>query len=145
MTTATNVAALTPARLERHGRLPWSDARNLLAGTTCAWADLDGFHIAPAADLPETVPPATHVWAWGDGAPCFRLRVDGADALVAALHVGDDGGGLRVRVRPGRPWNENDHQVGPLRPEAYQLDFDLLEVAGATPVTFVRAVPQSVS
>ncbi|AKH81446.1 hypothetical protein AA958_03730 [Streptomyces sp. CNQ-509] len=139
--TTANVVTPAPARLERRGRLPWPDARALLAGTTCAWADLDGFHVAPAADLPGPAPLATHLWAWDDGgARCSRLRFDGAQALVAVLHVGDTDGGLQVRVRPGRPWDEHDHRVGPLRPEAYGLDFELLELTGPTPATFVRAV-----
>jgi len=134
-----HTAQPVPARLERIGRLGWVEARSLLAGTTCAWADLDGFHVTGADRLPEEPPQSTHLWAW-DPNRCLRLRIDGTRALAAALHPGQDGAEqVRVHVRPGTPWAEDDKQAGPLRPEAHALVFELLELPGPTPATFVRA------
>ncbi|MEV3952787.1 hypothetical protein [Streptomyces albogriseolus] len=134
-----HTADVVLARLERLGRLDWSEARTRLAGTTCAWADLDGFHVAPATALPEAAPHATHLWAW-DASRSLRLRIDGSQALVAALQLGQDGGEqVRVQARPGTPWAEDDQQVGPLAPEAHALAFELLELSGPAPATFVRA------
>ncbi|WP_369360194.1 hypothetical protein [Streptomyces sp. cg2] len=127
------------ARLERLGRLGWAQARSLLTGTTCAWADLEGFHVAGADRLPEKPPQSTHVWAW-DSSRCLRLRIDGSQALTAALYPGQDGEEqVRVHVRPGFPWARDDKQVGPLPTEAHALAFELLELPGPTPATFVRA------
>ncbi|MEW1657943.1 hypothetical protein [Streptomyces sp. NPDC093707] len=143
MTTTTpaqprHTAQPLPARLDRLGRLDWAHARSLLTGTTCAWADLEGFHVADAERLPEEPPQCTHVWAW-DGTRCLRLRIDGSQALTAALHPGQDGEEqVRVHVRPGFPWARDDKQVGPLPAEAHALAFELLELPGATPATFVR-------
>ncbi|MEU5524513.1 hypothetical protein ABZ759_28610 [Streptomyces sp. NPDC047860] len=131
-------------RLERHGRMPWPQARTLLAGTTCAWADLDGFHILPATKLPDDRPPlATHLWAWSEDR-CLRLRLDGAQALVAALHLQGasqetDESAVRVYVRSGVPWPSGHDRVGPLPDAAETLTFELLELAGPAPATFVRA------
>ncbi|WP_033326351.1 hypothetical protein [Streptomyces yerevanensis] len=134
-----HTALPTAARLARHGRLDWTEARSLLAGTTCAWADLDGFHVTGADRLPAHPPPSTHLWAWGQNR-CLRLRIDGPYALTAALHPGQDGGEqVRVHIRPGTPWAADDKQVGPLPPEAHALAFELLELPGPAPATFVRA------
>ncbi|MEU6026954.1 hypothetical protein ABZ825_08025 [Streptomyces tauricus] len=137
---ARHTARPATARLERVGRLEWPEARSVLAGTTCAWADLDGFHVAAAERLPHQAPLSTHLWAWGR-ARCLRLRIDGAQALVAALHPGqDDGEQVRVHIRPGTPWAPDDQQAGPLPAEAHALTFELLELPGPTPATFVRAI-----
>jgi hypothetical protein len=72
------------AWLTAHGRLSWLQTRVLLDETTCAWADLDGFH----CEGPPTDPPlTTHVWAWSDQR-MLRLRVDGAEAVAAELQLG---------------------------------------------------------
>lgn len=128
----------TAGRLVRHGRLPWPGARALLAGTTCAWSDLDGFHLQPADRLPEDTPVATHLWAWTTDT-CFRLRLDDGHALVASLHLSE--GGDHVHVRPARSWGADDRQVGPLPAEAHGLELELLELTGRTPALFVRTVP----
>ena len=134
-----HTARAVPARLERIGRLGWAEARSLLTRTTCAWADLDGFHIAEADRLPELSPHATHLWAWDSGR-CLRLRIDGSQALTALLQPGQDGGEqVLVHVRPGTPWAAGDQQVGPLPAEAHTLSFELIELPGPTPATFVRA------
>ncbi|GAA3916514.1 hypothetical protein GCM10023084_79620 [Streptomyces lacrimifluminis] len=136
---AQHTARPATARLERIGRLEWPQARSVLAGTTCAWADLDGFHVAAAEQLPQHTPLSTHLWAWDQGR-CLRLRIDGAHALVAALRPGqDDGEQVRVHIRPGTPWAPDDQQAGPLPTEAHALTFELLELPGPTPATFVRA------
>ncbi|WP_411574815.1 hypothetical protein [Streptomyces fradiae] len=133
-------ATLTPARLHRHGRMPWPEVRALLAETVCAWSDLDGFHVAPADHLPQDVPQTTHLWAW-DTQRFLRIRIDGRDALVAALHPGESGEGEPVTayVRHGTPWGPDDKQAGPLPDAAHTLTFELLELPGPAPATFVRS------
>lgn len=145
MTTATAPspryeATPTAARLHRHGRMPWPEARTLLAQTVCAWSDLDGFHIAAADELPQDVLQTTHLWAW-DTHRCVRLRIDCHHALVAALHLGGSGDGQPVtaHIRRGTPWGPDDKQAGPLSEAAHALTFELVELPGSTPVTFVRA------
>ncbi|MER5493451.1 hypothetical protein ACWD6I_05220 [Streptomyces sp. NPDC002454] len=134
-------SVLHPALLQRIGRLPWPQARTRLAGSTCAWADLDGFHLAPADALPVDPPCTTHLWAWRADLS-FRLRIDGPRALVAALRCGPgEGDPVQVRIRSGTPWSRRDRQVGPLPPEAHALAFELLELSGPAPATFVRASP----
>ncbi|KUJ38381.1 hypothetical protein ADL25_24480 [Streptomyces sp. NRRL F-5122] len=135
-------ATTAPARLHRHGRMPWPEARALLAGTLCAWSDLDGFFVAPADELPQDVPQATHLWAW-DMQRCVRVRVDGREAMVAALHPGEssDGELVTAHIRHGTPWGPDDKQAGPLPEAAHALSFELLELPGPTPATFVRATP----
>ncbi|MGW2917817.1 hypothetical protein ACWDBF_08125 [Streptomyces angustmyceticus] len=132
------------AHLVRHGRLTWPEARTLLAGTTCAWADLDGMHLAPAGDLPEETPCATHLWAW-DPLRCLRLRFDTRHALTAALHSTAPSAlpsnSVRIRISRGMPWAPEDARVGPLEPDIHTLDPELLELTGATPAVFVRARP----
>ncbi|MFJ4010342.1 hypothetical protein [Streptomyces sp. NPDC090026] len=136
---AEHTARTSPARLDRLGRLDWDEARSLLTGTTCAWADLDGFHITAADQLPPEPLLSTHLWAW-DHHRCLRLRIDGQHTLTAALHPGQDGGEqVRVHIRPGTPWATDDKQAGPLQPEAHALAFELLELPGPAPATFVRA------
>ncbi|MCX5400802.1 hypothetical protein [Streptomyces sp. NBC_00102] len=139
------------ATLERHGRLDWARARALLDGTVCAWADLGGFHLAPAAQLPEETPDSTHLWAW-DADRCLRVRFDGPWALTASLRTDDRTGGapdgatgrpedVGVLVRPGTAWSPDEKHAGPLAAGAYALRFELLELTGPSPVTFVRALP----
>ncbi|MCX4429656.1 hypothetical protein [Streptomyces mirabilis] len=132
-------ARAVPARLERIGRLGWVEARALLTGTTCAWADLDGFHVAAADRVPEHPLHATHLWAW-DLRRCLRMRIDGPHALTALLMPGQDGGEqVLVHARPGTPWAKGDQQAGPLPAEAHALSFELIELPGPAPATFVRA------
>lgn len=123
------------ATLRRHGRMSWFSARALLAGTTCAWSDLDGFHLAPADTLPDSLVGATHLWAWGSDV-CYRLRLDDGEALVASLRPG--AGDTVIAVRRARSWAAADRQVGPLPAEAHDLDLELLEIAGSSPVQFLR-------
>ncbi|MFC8797291.1 hypothetical protein ACFT2C_06135 [Promicromonospora sp. NPDC057138] len=126
----------TTGYLVRHGRMPWAQARTLFDDTVGTWADLDGLHAAEPP--PDDAPLTTHLWAWADDI-CWRLRFDGNETLVAALHLDAiDGDIVPVRVRDGFPWGRNDAQAGSLSDAAYALKFELLEVTGAAPVTFVR-------
>jgi hypothetical protein len=129
--------------LAGHGRIRWDRARTLLAGATCAWADLDGSHLGPA---PEDAPVgASHLWAWTDEW-CARLRFDDDAVYAGFLHFTDDaaaGETVEVTARTGmRLWAPGDLQAGPIPPDADTWDWELLEVTGAQPITFVRARPR---
>jgi hypothetical protein len=132
-------AVPVPVRLERLGRMPWRQARTLLPASTCAWADIDGFHILPAAELPHDSPHATHLWAWTANR-CLRMRIDGTDALVAALDIHEaEEGSMHAYSKPGVPWPSGHDRVGPLPDAADSFTLEILELPGATPATFVRA------
>lgn len=154
-------------RLYRLGPLTWPALRALLtedsryAGARCAWSDLHGFHLEPATALPVRPPVTTHLWSWAADT-ALRARLDDGRALTAVLRpepggigpgsdLGSAGTGtgngpdevaepvrVRVRIRPGLPWQPDDRQVGrPDRPlPAPRLQ--LLELTGSTPATFVR-------
>ncbi|MFC4628000.1 hypothetical protein ACFO6V_07140 [Promicromonospora alba] len=143
----------TTAALVRHGRHDWHHVRHLLAGADCLWADLDGLHLTTGRDLPSATPVATHLWGWQQD-ESFRIRFDRANALVASLRTGPTTGGapydgtavddlpttlVTVRISDGLPWTEDRHEVGKLPQAVYNARFELLEIAGAAPVTFVRA------
>jgi hypothetical protein len=123
------------ARLIVHGRRPWAEIRPLLAGCTCAWADLDGFHAESAPDGP---PLATHLWAW-DADRLLRVRLDGSDGIAAELGLADSGQGEPVRVteRGAVSWPSGEGRVSagqawrdrPLR--VYQVE-------GLMPLEFTR-------
>lgn len=111
------------------GAMPWTEARERLAGRTCAWLDFDGFRVGePPAEAPIT----TCLWGWSDGW-YLRARLDEDRAYLGAL-------------RPGTPNGPGEEAVTvALRKPVLRvteatagLEFDLLEVPGARPVTFVR-------
>jgi hypothetical protein len=145
---------VTRMPLERLGELPWNTLRDRLTALTCAWADLHGFHLAPGTDLPTAIPVTTHLWAWDDNI-AVRVRIDVDRALTAVLHThgehtpatADAHDGtlehVRVRVRPGQAWDPADSQVGRPDTPLPELDFQLLEITGPSPATFVRATPRT--
>ncbi|WP_283135333.1 hypothetical protein [Rhizohabitans arisaemae] len=126
--------------LTGHGRLPWSTALELLTGTTCAWTDLDGPHLGPP---PTTTPVGTtHLWAWADGR-ALRLRIDDEFAYVAELAHDGPGEPVTVIIHPElRLWAPADEQAGPIPETAHTLDWELLELPGPGPVSFVVAHPK---
>lgn len=147
-------------RLHRLGPLSWPALRALLtedssyAGARCAWSDLHGFHLQPATALPARPPAATHLWAWAGGW-ALRARLDDGRALTAVLRPepgdasSDDGGRpgsgpvrVRVRIRPGLPWQPDDHQVGRPDHDLPTPRIQLLELTGVTPATFVSERPE---
>lgn len=148
----TNPEAPTPtapeARLYGYGRLEWDQVCALLDDAICAWADLDGLHLDPA---PAAAPPTSHLWAWWPDGNCARLRIDGTQAYTAVLRFTDS----QPRTTHPRPvadepvspllradaplWGTADPQAGPLPAELRDHTWDLLEITGPRPVTFVRA------
>lgn len=142
-----------PARLDRLGRLRWTQIRQDLrdAEATCAWSALNGFHLKDAMALPDIVIGATHLWAWTTGAggtTAWRVRLDHGDALTARLDLdpggaGSEGDPVTVRVRPGMPWGSDDQQITRQAEAVHAFKFDLLELPGRQPVAFVREAPHS--
>jgi hypothetical protein len=135
-----------PARLYGYGRLAWTEARDLLDGCRCTWTDLDGIHVADAP--PDALPVgATHLWGWAADR-CVRVRFDGDAAYAALLRTGqgeDDGGPETLVAEVVTPvvrrpvvWSPDDRQAGPLPETVLGRTWELLEVPGASPVTFVR-------
>jgi hypothetical protein len=123
------------AWLAARGRQDWPLIVGLLGGCTCAWADLDGFHLgAPPAEPPL----ATHLWAWSPDR-LLRIRMDGSDGIVAELHLSDAGQGEPVEVteRDAVTWMPDDGRVSaddqwrgrPVR---------IYEVTGLMPLEFAR-------
>ena len=131
---AADVATFT-AWLIVHGRRPWAEIRPLLAGCTCAWADLDGFHAEPP---PADPPLATHLWAWNDG-KLLRVRIDGTDGIAAELCLADPGHGEPVTVteRQATTWPSGEGRVSAAetwRDRALRI----YQVAGLMPLEFTR-------
>ncbi|SFC97307.1 hypothetical protein [Streptomyces aidingensis] len=153
--------AAGPLPLYGYGRIPWDTARPLLDGCACTWTDFDGLHLTdtPPPDLPRA---ATHLWGWtADGSRLVRLRFDTppyvyAAVLGATLPPAPEPMDLVIPIRrpvvlrPGRQQSTRsgtsdapaDLQAAPL-PDAFTaLRWELAEVPGTAPVTFVRAVPK---
>lgn len=129
------------AWLTGHGRVPWDEARLLIDGSMCAWAGLDGWQVATA---PQQAPIATHLWAWSDGR-WARLRLDRGDAVVAVLSAAEPAAGsgsgvteeVEVRVVEAVPWSPTDGRLPKASRSVVGDPVTLLEVIGASPVTFV--------
>lgn len=111
------------------GRLPWSEIRSYLCASTCTWQDLDGLHLVAA---PDAAPIATHLWGWSSNR-CFRARIDGEYAYLAALTQGGDGVPVNVITRPSLLRN-TDYFVA----EGDVPELELLETTGKAPATFLR-------
>ncbi len=98
--------------LRLHGRQDWTSVRQLLQGSTCAYADYDGFHIG---DAPVDPPPYSHLWAWATDR-FWRVRVDESDALVSSLTVQapDESGDEMVRVKrvSALTWKPKEGRIG---------------------------------
>lgn len=145
---ASPTEARPEARLYGYGRLDWDQARAVLDGATCIWADLGGLHLAPA---PDAAPPTSHLWAWWPGGDCARLRIDETQAYTAVLRaagtpplaahprpVADEP--VSPLLRAGAPlWGTADPQAGPVPAALREHTWDLLEIPGPRPITFVRA------
>ncbi|MFI1334562.1 hypothetical protein ACH4U7_31550 [Streptomyces sp. NPDC020845] len=132
--------------LERVGPVEWDTLRKQLreAEAHCAWSDFGGFHLAAAALLPESIPAATHLWAW-DAARAIRARIDVERVLAAVLHttpplepVAGPLASVEVQVRTGRLWGVDDPPMGCPGSPLPDQEFTLLEIAGPSPAVFVR-------
>ncbi|MQS09973.1 hypothetical protein [Streptomyces alkaliphilus] len=134
---------MTDHRIHGYARLPWDEARALLDGCECTWADLDGIHLTDAP--PERLPVgATHLWGWS-AARYVRVRFDLDTVHLAVLTTESPTGEPPLneltpapRWREAIIWGDGDHQVGPL-PDAVRRTWELGEIPGEAPITFVRA------
>lgn len=123
------------AWLIAHGRRPWGEITPLLAGCTCAWADLDGFHAGAPPDGP---PLATHLWAW-DERRLLRVRVDGDCGIAGELCLTDPHGGEAVAVteREAPSWTSGEGRVS-AGTEWRDRTIRIYQVAGLMPLEFTR-------
>lgn len=133
--------AATPARIHGHGWLDWGSVREHLAGATCAWADLDGFHID---GCPPQVPCTSHLWAW-HGRDTWRARIDSDRTLLTQLTEldADEPGTIAVTRYPGIPWPKEYGAIGDQPPQILDEEYELFELsgdaaAGSGAVMFVR-------
>lgn len=125
----------TEADLIGHGRLSWWDTRALLAGCTCAWADLEGFHVGK----PPTEPPiASHLWGW-DPERLVRARIDGDDCVAAELRLHPAPAAHRVQVakRSARTWPLQEGRVS-VADRWRDLQITIYEVVGLMPLSFAQ-------
>lgn len=124
-------------RLISRGRLSWSKVVEAAKGLTCAWADLDGFHVGPA---PTTAPPYSHLWGWSP-VRCLRARIDGDGAIVGVLAVdGTEGEVVETQSHDMQTPKREGIELGAgLTPWAATGTYETLTVIGPMPVTFVRA------
>lgn len=129
-------------RLRGLGRTTWEQARPHLATLTCAWADLDGFHVGPP---PDERPVATHLWAWSPQR-WARARFDGDEVITALLDRVDNadatatgpGEPVTVTTRPLVVWADDERLPQPLPPELPR-DLLVLEAGDLYPLAFVTA------
>ncbi|MDN5383362.1 hypothetical protein QEP66_14915 [Streptomyces sp. LB8] len=158
--TTTETAARTTTRLlHGYGRLTWPQARALLSGCACTWTDFDGIHLqdTPPDELPVA---ATHLWAWNrTGDRLVRLRFDTPGILYAAVLTPADADAVpdTAGVPPARGFPEEvtvterrtvlrdpqERSAAALPPEFTERTWHLVEVPGESPLTFVRADPDS--
>ena len=132
------------AQLLGFGHQSWTALQELLGPAVGWWADLDGWHHGA---LPATTPLSSHLWAW-HGQECWRLRIDGSAAVVARLAPPDTPPPAsadaqlteHVTVRRGeaRSWPADDQQVHPRKDPLPLWTWELFEVVGPGPITFVR-------
>lgn len=111
------------------GLLPWSEVRSHLGEATCTWQDLEGLHLAAA---PDAAPISTHLWGWSSNR-CFRARIDGEHAYLAALTQDGSGTHVNVIIRPSLLRNAEYFTA-----EGDIPDLELLETTGRAPATFLR-------
>lgn len=135
---------MTTHHLHGYARLPWEKARALLDGCACTWTDLDRIHLTDAP--PDRLPVgATHLWGWS-ATRYVRLRFDIGSAYVAVLTTEPPTAkpDLTDSVPPPQwrraiIWAEDDLQAGPLPDTVLGRTWELGEIPGEAPITFVRA------
>jgi len=115
------------------GRMSWSAVLETLDGLDCAWADLDGWHMAPA---PHAPPITTHLWGWSDER-WARVRVDGTDGIVGRLSRSPTGN-VEVQTRRAMGWGDNRGRIPATSQAWLDTEVTLLVVGGLTKVTFVH-------
>jgi hypothetical protein len=132
------------AILSGTGRITWTEAQALLDGSHCTWADLHGLRTGPA---PDQTPLTSHLWAWWPDGRCARLRLDEDDVYAATLRplnteqpsANATSEVVTVHRHPDAPlWGPADRQAGPLPDEVRQWTYDLLEIPGPHPVSFIH-------
>lgn len=120
--------------VEPLGWTRWAELRGRLDGTTCAWTDLDGLHIAAP---PREAPITTHLWAWRPGW-WLRARIDADRAVAGILRLANNEQDAEpVFVRRTLTWRPGTDRVAKLPPDVLDRAWLLLEVVGSRPVTFV--------
>jgi hypothetical protein len=111
----------------------WAGVLVELEGMTCAWADLDGFHVAEA---PTGQPVATHLWAWAPDR-WVTMRIEPDRMWLARLTEADvdDEGGHDLVIHRLQSLTGGRIQHPPAVP--LMASMTTLE---ALPLTFVRQV-----
>ena len=129
----------TTAYLQAHDVNDWAAIRAIISDTTCAWADIGGWHLGePPNDQPIG---STHVWAWtGDG--CFAIRLGGFRPRCAELrlrfgHFGDE---VAVRQHASIIWGSDDQRVPASAVSTLPGRVEVLDVVGPMPLSFVRVM-----
>ncbi len=127
-------------RLTPQPDVAWKVLRSETRFTGWYWCDPDGAHIETAA--PDTLPAATHVWAWGDGV-WGRWRIDplgpgtGTPAVIGAVlqETTSDGDDAAVSVLETATWPVG----GPvnLATELRGLPVSVLQVTDPVQLTFL--------
>jgi len=129
---------MTTASLEALQFAAWVDVTSALDGLTCAWTDIDGWHIAP---LPNDEPiGATHIWGWSTER-CAMIRLGGDVPIGSMLYLAPDAvtaaAGLSVEIETttALSWVSGDKGVtiGDDQPS-----FEVIAVKGLMPLWFVR-------
>jgi hypothetical protein len=125
------------ATLRTHGWTTWPTAARHLTDATCAWADLDGFHVDRC---PAERPPTTHLWAW-HGGTLWRARLDGLEVLLTELTIhpelpkvltGSEPHTLpcMVQVTPAIAWNPTYDAIGSQPTTVLQSAYTLYHMPG---------------
>jgi len=131
---------MTKMYLHTLGRTPYQSLAPALNGTTAAWADIDGWHIA---DPPTNAPTATHLWAWS-GDTAIRLRIDGQDAVGAALNDSPQHPAaikseeVTVRIDTHMNWEDGEKRLRSSLAPYLDTAAELITVISDPSVTFVR-------
>jgi hypothetical protein len=124
---------MTTAWLRSHDAPTWPDVAARLAGATCAWADLDGWHVGTA---PDTEPVGTtHIWAW-EPSRQLVVRLGGYLPIVVELAAEQVGEAIEVSIMEstGLGWVDGDKGVSIQHTtESYRV----ISVLGPAPLTFV--------
>lgn len=119
---------------------PWADLVDRLAGHTCLWQDLDGYHV----EAPPTQAPRTSIlWAWAEDGSMVRVRIDDDRSIAYLATCPAD-----VATTPLTSWDPHDRRIHAVRradsPEGgpdlvLEQYVDDSIVSGAGPITFLRA------
>lgn len=122
----------------------WADLTRVCAGWEALWQAASGLRIGA---LPLQAPWATHLWAWDpSSASIVRVRLDGLRVFAMVLVPDADAPAaqrITTTLTPLVLWDKaRDKRSASLPQSITERSWQSLTTVEASPVTFIRPVPQ---